>query len=85
MAYDRIGKSDQAILLLKKAINLNPKEVRYKFNLAIIYDKMADYEQALRYYQEAMNSYLLGNDSDNSLPIEQIKQRIDFIKQEYSA
>ncbi len=80
MAYDKINKSDQAILLMKRAINIDPKEIRYKFNLAIIYDKLADYQNATRYYQEIVQNYISSNTIDNSIPIEQVKQRIEFIK-----
>ncbi len=80
MAYDKINKSDQAILLLKRAINIAPKEVKYKLNLAIIYDKIGDYQNALNYYQDVLKNYVSSEDLDNSIPIIQVKQRIEFIK-----
>ncbi len=80
MAYDKINKSDQAVLLLKRAININPKEVKYKFNLAIIYDKVGDYQNASNYYQDVVKNYISSEDLDNSIPIVQVKQRIEFIK-----
>ena len=80
MAYDKIKKSDQAILLLKKAININPAEVKYKFNLAIIYDKISDEQNALAYYQDVIKNYVANGNLDNSIPIDQVKQRVEFIK-----
>ena len=80
MAYDKINKTDQAILLLKRAININPQEVKYKFNLAIIYDKIEDYPNALTYYQDVIKNYISSEDLDSSIPIVQVKQRVEFIK-----
>jgi len=80
MAYDKIKQPDQAILLLKRAINIDPTRVKYKFNLAIIYDKTEDYQNALKYYQEVVNNYVSSQDLDNSIPIVQVRQRIEFIK-----
>ena len=81
MAYDKINKPDQAILLLKKAININPKEIKYQFNLAIIYDKIADYPNATNYYQDVIKNYVTEvNNSDTSISLDQVKQRIEFIQ-----
>jgi tetratricopeptide (TPR) repeat protein len=80
MAYNKINKNDQAILLLKRAINIDPNEDKYKLNLAIIYDKMADYQNALNFYQNVINSYVGSQAIDSSIPIVQIKQRVEFIK-----
>lgn len=80
MAYDKINKKDQAILLLKRAININPAETRYKFNLAIIYDKLSDYVNAAKYYQEVISDYISSEAPDSTIPIDHVKQRFDFIK-----
>jgi tetratricopeptide (TPR) repeat protein len=80
MAYDKIKQTDQAILLLKRAINIDPKEVKYQFNLAILYDKSEDYQNALKCYQDVIKNYVSSQDIDNSIPIVQVKQRIEFIK-----
>ena len=80
MAYDKINKPDQAILLLKRAININPKEIKYQFNLAIIYDKITDYQNALHYYQDVIKNYVSADNLDNSVPLVQVRQRIEFIK-----
>ncbi|MCE3254984.1 MAG: hypothetical protein K0R25_478 [Rickettsiaceae bacterium] len=80
MAYDKIQKPDQAILLLKRAININPNEIKYKFNLAVIYDKISDHKNALHYYQSVINSYVSSDDLDNSIPVAQVRQRIESIR-----
>ncbi|MES2676697.1 MAG: tetratricopeptide repeat protein [Pseudomonadota bacterium] len=80
MAYDKINKPDQAILLLKRAINIDPKEVKYQFNLAIIFDKIADYQNALQYYQNVIKNYVVADNLEDSIPIAQVRQRVEFIK-----
>ncbi len=80
MAYEKVGNLDKAILLLKRAIDINPEEIQYKFNLAVIYDKMGEYKNALNSYQDTLDSYVSGEDADNSIPIVEIRQRIQFIK-----
>ncbi|MFT7098576.1 MAG: tetratricopeptide (TPR) repeat protein [Rickettsiales bacterium] len=80
MAYDTINKPDQAILLLKRAIHMNPNEETYRFNLAVIFDKIGDYPNAIPQYQSVINKYISSGDLDDSIPIEQIRQRVEFIK-----
>lgn len=80
MAYDKINKSDQAILLLSRAVNIDPQNIQYRFNLAVIYDKAGDYQNAYKLYQDVVNGYVGNNNVDNSIPIVQVKQRVEFIK-----
>lgn len=79
-AYDKINKPDQAILLLNRAVNIDPSEVKYKFNLAILYDKTGDYQNAFKFYQDVISSYVSDDNIDNSIPMAQVKQRLEFIK-----
>jgi lipopolysaccharide assembly protein B len=80
MAYDKINKSDQAALLLKKAIRIDPQTPAYQFNLAIIYDKMGEYDNALKLYSAVLQNYVSGTDVTAQIPLLQIRQRIQFIK-----
>lgn len=76
MAYERVQNYEKAIELLEKAIILDPSNINYKYNLAIIHDKLSDYEQALQLYAAVIRSSF----ADESFPVAQIKQRIDFLK-----
>lgn len=80
MAYNKINQPDKAILLLKKAININSKEIKYKFNLATIYDKIGDYKNALNYYQDTINNYIASENLDSTIPVVEVRQRIQFIQ-----
>lgn len=76
MAYDRVGEYQNAISMLERAVLNDESRVDYKYNLAIIYDKNKDYEKALSLYKKIIKS----NYSEYQIPILQIKERIDFIK-----
>jgi tetratricopeptide (TPR) repeat protein len=81
MSYDKINKTNQAILLLNRAVELEPDNLQYKFNLAVIYDKNENYQSALGFYQDVINGYSQKNGTDDSgIPIAQVKQRIEYIK-----
>ena len=80
MSYDKLKKPDQAILLLNRAIALDPSKIEYKFNLAVIYDKAGDYQRALQLYMDVINNYTNNGEIDGSVPIVQIRQRAEYIK-----
>lgn len=79
LAYDKVENYDQAISLLKRAVLADPTRLDYKYNLAVIYDKTKDYDNAILLYSELVkNSANVGN----SIPLEQIKKRIEFLRNE---
>ncbi len=77
LAFEKVKNYDQAIDLFKKAISIDPNRADYFYNLAVICDKVERYEEALNYYSEVIKKSDL---SDQSLPIDQVKKRIDFIR-----
>lgn len=77
IAYDKIKNYDQAISLLKKAITLDPNRIDYKYNLAVIYDKTSDFENALGLYSEVTKGY---TDENSSIQIDQVNQRVEAIR-----
>ena len=50
VAWSRLGKLEDALLCYKKAEALQPMDPDLIFNMALSYDKMQDYDNALRYY-----------------------------------
>lgn len=77
MAYNKVKNYDQAILMMQKAIVLDQENVGYKYNLAVIYDKSGKYDKAIDLYSEVIRESV--GDSEE-FSVEQIKKRIEFIK-----
>jgi tetratricopeptide (TPR) repeat protein len=77
IAYDKEKNYNQAIDLLKRAVICDPNRVDYKYNLAVIYDKTGDYDNAFSLYSEVIKK---SNGSDQSIPLDQIRKRVEFIR-----
>ncbi len=77
IAYDKEKNYSQAIDLLKRAVTCDPNRLDYKYNLAVIYDKTADYDNAFSLYLEVIKK---SNGSDQSIPLDQIRKRVEFIR-----
>ena len=77
IAYDREKNYTRAIDLLKRAVTASPGRLDYKYNLAVIYDKTADYDNAFFLYSEVIKK---SNNSDQSIPLDQIRKRVEFIR-----
>jgi tetratricopeptide (TPR) repeat protein len=54
IAYDRMGRYDEALTELNEAIRLNPEYVEVHNNLAVTHYKMGNYEEALTELQAAI-------------------------------
>lgn len=50
--YDRRGKIDLALHYAKRAYEIDPKERLCCFNLAVVYAKLKEYDQAVELYKE---------------------------------
>lgn len=77
MAYEKIGKYDEAIEMFQRAILLEPQRVDYQYNLAVIYDKLAQYDNALAFYNKVIR---LDDGEDSQIPMSQVKDRIEYIR-----
>ena len=77
IACDKIKDFEQAISFLKRAIELEPERLDYKYNLAVIYDKTSDFENALVFYSEVSKNY---HEGDTTIPIEQVNHRVESIR-----
>jgi tetratricopeptide (TPR) repeat protein len=54
LAYDRIGKYEEAIRELKEALRLNPYYIEVHNNLGVTYDRMGRHEEAVNELKEAL-------------------------------
>lgn len=50
VALGQLGNLNEAIVWYKKAEELDPHHSRLLFNIALVYDKMQNYPEAVRYY-----------------------------------
>lgn len=78
--YGQQNKLNEAILLMRKAHYLKPKQVSHKLNLAILYDKNQEYRNAIILYQQIVNDYSKNKITHKEVPIFSIKNRLEFIR-----
>jgi Tfp pilus assembly protein PilF len=79
MILNKLGKPDEAVKYMAKAIRLAPDNLLYRYNLAIILDRSQHYAQAAKMYRE-----LLSAAERNSLtlpaPEDVIHRRLTFLE-----
>ena len=78
MVYAQQGKYKDAEQYLRRAILLDPTSVTYQYNLAVLYDRMKRYKEAMILYKRVLDAGYLGNVLPQSN--DSIKQRIKSIE-----
>ena len=78
--YHERNKLNEAILLMRKAYNLQPSEISHKINLAILYDRNQQYKRASSIYQQIVDDYSQNKLSGDNIDIFKIKNRLEFIR-----
>lgn len=66
VAYNRVGRNDDAVRVLERARQLNPKDINAISQLALVYDGMKKYDECDRLYEEGLkidpsNALILNN------------------------
>ena len=54
VAYNRVGRNEDAVRVLEKARQINPKDVNAISQLALVYDGMKKYDECDRLYEEGL-------------------------------
>lgn len=80
ITYDRIGKSEKAIDLMKKAIFMDSGNYQYKYNLAVMYDKTRRYEDAYDLYNKIITKLSRSESEKMGIPIDSIYQRAKYLE-----
>jgi Flp pilus assembly protein TadD len=80
IAYERIKEHTRAIIMIKKAIELAPDNLLYKYNLAVMYDKAEKSKEAVEAYNLLLRNYRQNDDKQQEIPIEQVQSRIKTLK-----
>lgn len=76
LAYSKVKNYEQAAILFERASTLDPTNIDYKYNLAVIYDKNEQYDKAIDVYSEVIRKT---SSTSQSVPVAMIKKRIKFI------
>jgi tetratricopeptide (TPR) repeat protein len=58
VALSQLGNLNEAIVWYKRAEELHPNHSRLLFNIALVYDKMQNYPEAIRYYSKFLKQDL---------------------------
>lgn len=56
MIYQRLGDDARAVQYLEKAVGLSPENLSYRYNLAIIFDRLGHWQEAATLYQQLLNA-----------------------------
>lgn len=75
MAFERSKKYDQAISMLEKAVELDPFNVEYKYNLAVIYDKTQNFEKASELYSQVVKDH----NGNANISLVDVSKRLEYI------
>ncbi len=76
-ANAKVKQYDQAISFIRKSLAIEPDNLEYKYNLALIYDEAQDYQKALSSYSDVVKNYKV---SANNIPLDQIRARMETLK-----
>ena len=71
----KLGRYDDAIRYLGVAASLEPRNANHLYNMAVIADRAADREQAIKFYEEALEVDTLYG-AGKSIPRENVFQRL---------
>ncbi|WP_339045152.1 tetratricopeptide repeat protein [Candidatus Mesenet endosymbiont of Agriotes lineatus] len=77
LLYLRADEPNNAKDYMISALSLEPENVFYIYNLAIIFDKLSDFKNAAFFYQKLVN--LRDRNIIENIPIKQISNRLKFI------
>ncbi len=80
IAFEKIKDYDQAIYLLKRAIQINPVKFEYRYNLAILYDLNHRYDKAINAYLQLIDEIEKSKDVEYAEELEQISSRVAYLQ-----
>lgn len=78
--YFKMGNYKKAINNIIKALNIEPENLQYKYNLAIALDQYGDRENAVQIYKELLAKQSF--EKQDIFSIEEVTNRIDFLTNE---
>lgn len=79
LTYAKMGALDQALDYLRQAVNLTPDAVLYRYNLALVLDRMGRREQAVAAYDQLLDT-AAGGRLPPGIDVAQIENRVRFLR-----
>lgn len=67
VALSRLGRFDEAIAGYRKAEMLQPNDPRLLFNIALVYDSLADFPTAVKYYTRFLEHGAVSSDETTAV------------------
>lgn len=80
MTFAKMGDSKEAIKALGVASSLEPNNALHDYNMAIVYDRVGDKTQALRYYEQALQTDAVYG-GGRSIPRDKVYDRLAKLRQ----
>lgn len=80
MTYAQMGNHQAALTELGRAASLDPNNAQHTFNMAIIYDRAGDRSNAIRYYEQSLQTDAIYGAS-RSIPREKVYDRLAKLRQ----
>ncbi|MFZ5929853.1 MAG: tetratricopeptide repeat protein [Pseudomonadota bacterium] len=71
------GNFEMAARSLDRAVALDPENAKYIFNLAVLYDKWGQPQNALRYYRKCLE--MAAQNPDGQIPLETVRSRMTYL------
>lgn len=81
IAYDKMDNARESVKFMERAVRIEPNNLIYRYNLAVLYDKSKNYTDAVVNYSKVIKNYDIKNDEQrNSIPVNDIKERISYLR-----
>ena len=76
-AYDKLGDYVNSEKMFDNAYDLNNKNIRYAYNLAVANDKLKNHQKAYDLYKKVVEKH----EKQSDIPLEMVKNRLEQLKQ----
>lgn len=81
VAYSEAGNPQDGLKYLNAAAELQPKNPLHYYNMAVIYERLNDRANAIRYYEQALDIYSVnGSSAGESFSREQVYDRLSVLR-----
>ncbi len=81
LAYAESGNPQDGLRELNSAANIQPENPLHYFNMAVIYDRLKDRNNAIKFYEQALDTYSVnGEPSSGGFSREQIYDRLAVLR-----